>query len=175
MEAFPAQSPGALRVMLQPLRERALRMSEAAFGRLAKRPLADEAQLNDLGSVAMPGMVVGSLSNRLRVFEWITRHPEVRDECIDAPIVVIGMFRAGTTLLSRLFDQDAVALIKSDDFGRSIVSTQSTLKPLDQPGGQRHDRDKGFGEHAAESDQPHMRFLFHHLGRGARGNQRMEA
>ena len=55
----------------------------------------------------MPGMVVGSLSNRLRVRDWIATHPEVRDESIDAPIVVIGMFRAGTTLLSRLFDQDA--------------------------------------------------------------------
>jgi hypothetical protein len=52
-------------------------------------------------------MVVGSLSNRLRVFDWIATHSEVREESIDAPIVVIGMFRAGTTLLSRLFDQDA--------------------------------------------------------------------
>jgi hypothetical protein len=69
--------------------------------------LADEAQLNDLGLAAVPGMLVGSLSNRLRVVDWIARHPEVRDEPVDAPIVVVGMFRAGTTLLSRLFDQDA--------------------------------------------------------------------
>jgi hypothetical protein len=68
--------------------------------------LEGEAHLNDVGAAAMPGMLVGSLSNRLRVVDWITRHPEVRDEPIDAPIVVIGMFRAGTTLLSRLFDQD---------------------------------------------------------------------
>jgi hypothetical protein len=69
--------------------------------------LAGEAQLNDLGVAAVPGMLVGSLSNRLRLLDWIQTHPEVRDERIDAPIVVIGMFRAGTTLLSRLFDQDA--------------------------------------------------------------------
>jgi hypothetical protein len=68
--------------------------------------LEGEAQLNDLGAVAMPGMVVGSLSNRLRMFDWLATHPEVRDDPIDAPIVVVGMFRAGTTLLSRLFDQD---------------------------------------------------------------------
>jgi hypothetical protein len=68
--------------------------------------LEGEAQLNDLGTVAMPGMLVGSLSNRLRVFDWLATHPEVRAERIDAPIVVVGMFRAGTTLLSRLFDQD---------------------------------------------------------------------
>jgi hypothetical protein len=65
-----------------------------------------DAQLNDLGAAAFPGMLVGSLSNRLRVVQWIADHPEVADERIDAPIVVIGMFRAGTTLLSRLFDQD---------------------------------------------------------------------
>jgi len=69
--------------------------------------LTADAQLNELGSVAVPGMLVGSLSNRLRVFDWIASHPEVRDERIEAPIVVVGMFRAGTTLLSRLFDQDA--------------------------------------------------------------------
>ena len=68
--------------------------------------LTSDAQLNDLGAVAVPGMLVGSLSNRLRVVDWIASHPEVREEPIDAPIVVIGMFRAGTTLLSRLFDQD---------------------------------------------------------------------
>ena len=65
-----------------------------------------EAQLNDLGGVAFPGMLVGSLANRLKVVDWIANHPEVADERIDAPIVVIRMFRAGTTLLSRLFDQD---------------------------------------------------------------------
>ncbi len=68
--------------------------------------LTADAQLNDLGAVALPGMIVGSLANRLRLVDWITTHPEVRDEPVDAPIVVIGMFRAGTTLLSRLFDQD---------------------------------------------------------------------
>jgi hypothetical protein len=65
-----------------------------------------DAQLNDLGDAAFPGMLVGSLSNRLRVVDWIANHPEVADERIEQPIVVIGMFRAGTTLLSRLFDQD---------------------------------------------------------------------
>jgi hypothetical protein len=69
--------------------------------------LAADAQLNDLGTAALPGMIVGSLSNRLRIYDWVAQHPQVRGEGIDAPIVVIGMFRAGTTLLSRLFDQDA--------------------------------------------------------------------
>jgi hypothetical protein len=65
-----------------------------------------DAQLNDLGDAALPGMLTGSLSNRLRVTDWIARHPEVAGERIEQPLVVVGMFRAGTTLLSRLFDQD---------------------------------------------------------------------
>jgi len=65
-----------------------------------------DAQLNELGGVAIPGMLTASLENRLRVVDWITHHPEVTGEVIERPLVVIGMFRAGTTLLSRLLDQD---------------------------------------------------------------------
>jgi hypothetical protein len=66
-----------------------------------------DALLSEIGDVAVRSTVVNSLANRLRVFDWIGRHPEVADERIEAPIVVIGMFRAGTTFLSQLFDQDA--------------------------------------------------------------------
>jgi hypothetical protein len=68
--------------------------------------VAGEAQLNDLGTIAVRGNVVGTLANRLKVVDWRKQHPEVADEVIDAPLVVIGMFRAGTTLLSRLLDKD---------------------------------------------------------------------
>jgi len=67
---------------------------------------AREAQFNAVGEAAFPGMLVAALANRLRVNDWYTRNPDVATERIDAPIVVIGMFRAGTTLLSRLLDQD---------------------------------------------------------------------
>ena len=65
-----------------------------------------EAQLNEIGSMAVPGTIVASLSNRLRVVDWARRHPEVETQRIEAPLVVIGMFRAGTTFLSYLLDQD---------------------------------------------------------------------
>jgi hypothetical protein len=68
--------------------------------------LSDEAGLTELGVAALGGTIVSSLTNRLRVVDWVTHHPEVRNEKIDAPVVVIGMFRAGTTLLSYLLDQD---------------------------------------------------------------------
>jgi hypothetical protein len=65
-----------------------------------------ESRLNDLGAVAVRANIVGSLSNRLRIVDYIDTHPDVADERVDSPLIVIGMFRAGTTLLSQLFDQD---------------------------------------------------------------------
>jgi hypothetical protein len=65
-----------------------------------------EAHLSELGGLAVRGTVVSSLANRLRVVDWANRHPPVTAEDIDAPTVVIGMFRAGTTLLSHLLDLD---------------------------------------------------------------------
>jgi Sulfotransferase family len=65
-----------------------------------------EAQLSELGGFAVRGTIVSSLANRLRVVDWANRHAQVAAENIDAPTVVIGMFRAGTTLLSHLLDLD---------------------------------------------------------------------
>jgi hypothetical protein len=65
-----------------------------------------EARLNDLGAAAIHTNVVASLANRLHLVDWSRGHPEVRDERVDAPLVVIGMFRAGTTFLSNLLEQD---------------------------------------------------------------------
>jgi hypothetical protein len=65
-----------------------------------------EAQLNELGGLALPANVLGELTNRLRLVDWAKQHPEVADEQIEAPVFVIGLFRAGTTLLSYLLDQD---------------------------------------------------------------------
>jgi Sulfotransferase family len=67
---------------------------------------AREAQLNDVGVMGIHGTIVGSLANRLRVVDYATRNPGVAAERIDAPLVVIGMFRAGTTFLSCLLERD---------------------------------------------------------------------
>jgi hypothetical protein len=65
-----------------------------------------EARLSPFGMAAIPGAIVAALANRLRVVDWIKRHPGVSDERIESPIVVIGMFRAGTTLLTYLLEKD---------------------------------------------------------------------
>jgi Sulfotransferase family len=65
-----------------------------------------DARLSELGGAAVEGTVVAALVNRLKVLDWHRQHPEVADEAIEAPIVVIGMFRAGTTFLSQVLDRD---------------------------------------------------------------------
>jgi Sulfotransferase family len=65
-----------------------------------------ESQLNPLGEMAVRDVVVSALASRMKVYDWARRHPDVTNERIEAPIIVIGMFRAGTTFLSQLLDQD---------------------------------------------------------------------
>jgi hypothetical protein len=64
------------------------------------------ADLNDVGVHVLRAGLVHSLRMRLRAQEWIRRHPEITEERILAPVVVVGMMRSGTTLLQRLLGSD---------------------------------------------------------------------
>jgi Sulfotransferase family len=64
------------------------------------------APLNDLGVMILRGMLLRSLVQRLRTQHWCTEHPEILDEEIEGPIVVVGMMRSGTTLLQRVLAAD---------------------------------------------------------------------
>lgn len=65
-----------------------------------------DANLNEVGVHILRSGLVHSLRMRLRAHEWIRRHPEIADETIVAPIIVVGMMRSGTTLLQRLLAAD---------------------------------------------------------------------
>jgi hypothetical protein len=65
-----------------------------------------EAQLNDVGRMILRAWIHERLVNRLRVTAWVADHPEVHDESVGAPIVVVGMLRTGTTLLCELLACD---------------------------------------------------------------------
>ena len=65
-----------------------------------------EAPIHELGARILHGSVVRSLANRLRARHWLTLHPEIADEVIEAPLVVVGMMRSGTTLIQRLLASD---------------------------------------------------------------------
>jgi len=68
--------------------------------------LEHEADLNAMGRQAMHQRVVDILATRLRVQAWLTRFPEIRDEVIDAPLVIVGLPRTGTTMLHRTIAAD---------------------------------------------------------------------
>ena len=66
----------------------------------------EEADLNLLGRLAVKGMLVESLRNRIELADWACEHPEVRGERVDAPWVIVGLPRTGTSLLSILLGLD---------------------------------------------------------------------
>ena len=68
--------------------------------------LNQEARLSELGSVMAESFLISTLTNRLQVEAWRAAHPEVAAERVEAPIVVVGMSRSGTTLLSHLLGKD---------------------------------------------------------------------
>lgn len=64
------------------------------------------APLNDLGVMILRGGLLRSLSQRARAQAWWSAHPEILEEPIDAPLVIVGMMRSGTTLLQRVLASD---------------------------------------------------------------------
>ncbi len=62
--------------------------------------------VNPGGREFVYGHFVDALWNRLRVIDYVKRHPEVTDERIERPLVVLGLPRTGTSLASYLLDQD---------------------------------------------------------------------
>jgi hypothetical protein len=65
-----------------------------------------EAALNPVGRMIIRGRIVGILINKLVAQDAIKQHPEILDVPVDAPIVVAGLARTGTTMLHRLIAQD---------------------------------------------------------------------
>lgn len=66
-----------------------------------------EADLNAAGIAFHQTRLTDLLSNRLRLQDWFTRHPEILEEQIQAPIVVVGLPRTGTTMLHRTIASDS--------------------------------------------------------------------
>jgi len=88
---------------------------------LADYPHAD---LNAIGAHILRSGIVHSLRMRLRTQEWIRRHPEILEERVAAPIVVVGMMRSGTTLLQRLLAADPRFICA---YGWEVVETAPRL------------------------------------------------
>ena len=66
----------------------------------------NEANLNEIGIQAQPIRIQGLLSNRLRFEEDLKNFPEILDQQIIAPIVIVGLPRTGSTMTHRLLASD---------------------------------------------------------------------
>ncbi len=71
--------------------------------------LEEEANLHAIGRVTMFERIVGSLVGRLSAQDYFVRHPEILDEEIVAPTVIVGLARTGSTMMHRLLAADPAA------------------------------------------------------------------
>ncbi len=68
--------------------------------------LPREAQLNAMGEMMVYGGIINLLVNRLRYVRDIKVHPQILQEKIVKPIIVLGLPRTGTTKLQRVLSAD---------------------------------------------------------------------
>jgi hypothetical protein len=68
--------------------------------------LNNEAPLNERGQDSVRNGLVTTLSNRLRVEDYLRTHPELLERPIDKPMFVFGLPRTGTTLVINLLNAD---------------------------------------------------------------------
>ena len=65
-----------------------------------------EASLTEGGEQILALRLGMLLTNRLRIVDEIGRHPEIEDQQVEGPLVIIGLPRTGTTALSNLLAAD---------------------------------------------------------------------
>lgn len=71
--------------------------------------LKREAALNALGEQMVYGGIIRLLTNRLRLHRDLRLHPEILEERIEKPIVILGLPRTGTSKLQRVMSADPLA------------------------------------------------------------------
>jgi Sulfotransferase family len=68
--------------------------------------LNSEARLSERGEKSIASALVNTLANRLRVEDYLARHPELLERPVEKPLFVFGLPRTGTTLTINLLSQD---------------------------------------------------------------------
>lgn len=73
-----------------------------------------EARLNEAGRSQFDGMCVMLLMKRLEVEDWYARHPEIEEQEIIAPTMILGLPRTGSTALHcQLGEDPAVRVMRN--------------------------------------------------------------
>jgi hypothetical protein len=66
----------------------------------------EEARLSAVGAPRWEAQLVATLSNRLRIVDYLKQHPELLERPIERPMFVFGLPRTGTTLTINLLSAD---------------------------------------------------------------------
>jgi len=70
------------------------------------RALEEEADLHLLGRTMARNEIVRSLVNRLEVRATLAEHPDILEQHIESPVLIVGTGRSGTSILHELLAQD---------------------------------------------------------------------
>lgn len=70
------------------------------------KSLREEANLNLMGRLMTRSDLINILAGRLEIQETYRRHPEIEDEEIIKPVMIVGQPRTGTSLLLNVLSQD---------------------------------------------------------------------
>lgn len=68
--------------------------------------LNNEAKLSPVGRRLTRGALISALSKQLKLQDWFTRFPEIAEQEIKSPIIIIGMPRTGTTIMHEVMALD---------------------------------------------------------------------
>jgi hypothetical protein len=93
------------------------------------RAMREEGGFNGAGVLQQHTFVAGLLKNRLLIEDLVTRHPEILDQQIRAPIIICGLPRTGTTHLHNLMSADPA--LRSLPYWESL---EPVLAQREQPG-----------------------------------------
>jgi Sulfotransferase family len=67
---------------------------------------SSEARLSEVGAQRWQGNLVKTLSNRLRIVDYLKQHPELTQRPVAKPMFVFGLPRTGTTVTINLLNAD---------------------------------------------------------------------
>ena len=87
--------------------------------------IESEAKLHPVGRYIIRDRLVGILTNKLRMQATLEAHPQIADIPIEAPIVIAGLQRTGTTMLHRLIAADpAIRSLATWEAGSPVPKPQ---------------------------------------------------
>jgi hypothetical protein len=92
-----------------------------------------EARLSQAGEAALEEMVVMLLAKRLQIEDWYARHPEIHDQQVSAPLMVLGLPRTGSTALHCLLAEDPEARVIRNWEGMNPTPPPETATQADDP------------------------------------------